>query len=101
MRAPNLSQSVDPETNGSLRKDQLAGFDLLRRWDRHSHYIIGNDSFNGINTASLSASRMPFYLINCTDLRRSRSEEHTSELQSLMRNSYAVFCLKKKTNNKK
>src|SRR3546814_4790644 len=31
-----------------------------------------------------------------------RSEEHTSELQSLMRNSYAVFCLKKKntTNNK-
>src|SRR3546814_9764419 len=29
--------------------------------------------------------------------RLSRSEEHTSELQSLMRRSYAVFCLKKKT----
>src|SRR3546814_9271571 len=29
-----------------------------------------------------------------------RSEEHTSELQSLMRNSYAVFCLKKKIANK-
>src|SRR3546814_1225557 len=28
-----------------------------------------------------------------------RSEEHTSELQSLMRISYAVFCLKKKTSN--
>src|SRR3546814_9603181 len=28
---------------------------------------------------------------------RARSEEHTSELQSLMRISYAVFCLKKKT----
>src|SRR3546814_7431694 len=28
--------------------------------------------------------------------RTGRSEEHTSELQSLMRNSYAVFCLKKK-----
>src|SRR3546814_6481919 len=28
---------------------------------------------------------------------RDRSEEHTSELQSLMRISYAVFCLKKKT----
>src|SRR3546814_2050150 len=28
-----------------------------------------------------------------------RSEEHTSELQSLMRISYAVFCLQKKTNN--
>src|SRR3546814_5726131 len=31
---------------------------------------------------------------------RSRSEEHTSELQSLMRISYAVFCLKKKKNKK-
>src|SRR3546814_5775040 len=30
-------------------------------------------------------------------LRWRRSEEHTSELQSLMRNSYAVFCLQKKT----
>src|SRR3546814_4285357 len=29
-----------------------------------------------------------------------RSEEHTSELQSLMRNSYAVFCLKKKKHNR-
>src|SRR3546814_9172630 len=32
---------------------------------------------------------------------RKRSEEHTSELQSLMRNSYAVFCLKKKTKKQK
>src|SRR3546814_3521807 len=31
----------------------------------------------------------------------SRSEEHTSELQSLMRNSYAVFCLKKKHNTQR
>src|SRR3546814_7925782 len=31
------------------------------------------------------------------DPRLARSEEHTSELQSLMRISYAVFCLKKKT----
>src|SRR3546814_9898181 len=31
------------------------------------------------------------------DLRKIRSDEHTSELQSLMRISYAVFCLKKKT----
>src|SRR3546814_8448878 len=30
----------------------------------------------------------------------SRSEEHTSELQSLMRNTYAVFCLKKNTTNR-
>src|SRR3546814_8962186 len=34
-----------------------------------------------------------------TNRRNYRSEEHTSELQSLMRISYAVFCLKKKKNN--
>src|SRR3546814_2409929 len=33
--------------------------------------------------------------------RKSRSEEHTSELQSLMRISYAVFCLKKKKKHNK
>src|SRR3546814_6533508 len=38
----------------------------------------------------------------CRKSRRAlpRSEEHTSELQSLMRNSYAVFCLKKKNKTK-
>src|SRR3546814_3406967 len=35
-------------------------------------------------------------LCACVDYIASRSEEHTSELQSLMRISYAVFCLKKK-----
>src|SRR3546814_4390625 len=35
-------------------------------------------------------------LATLTDLAYMRSEEHTSELQSLMRISYAVFCLKKK-----
>src|SRR3546814_3580109 len=34
----------------------------------------------------------------CGSAGRRRSEEHTSELQSLMRISYAVFCLKKKNN---
>src|SRR3546814_9812560 len=34
------------------------------------------------------------------DLGLGRSEEHTSELQSLMRISYAVFCLKKKKNTR-
>src|SRR3546814_10489225 len=40
-------------------------------------------------------------MIGCNDdeERSNRSEEHTSELQSLMRISYAVFCLKKKNTN--
>src|SRR3546814_9647170 len=38
-----------------------------------------------------------FYSAPREPLRPERSEEHTSELQSLMRTSYAVFCLTKKT----
>src|SRR3546814_7924292 len=45
------------------------------------------------------ARRLAQLRAGCADRRwhRRRSEEHTSELQSLMRISYAVFCLKKKT----
>src|SRR3546814_5304483 len=39
--------------------------------------------------------RFGFHISSIADI-TSRSEEHTSELQSLMRISYAVFCLKKK-----
>src|SRR3546814_1159212 len=39
-----------------------------------------------------------FYFTTCGWMMWNRSEEHTSELQSLMRISYAVFCLKKKKN---
>src|SRR3546814_5744105 len=44
---------------------------------------------------ALAAHRRAF---NEAEAAARRSEEHTSELQSLMRISYAVFCLKKKTN---
>src|SRR3546814_7374910 len=59
-------------------------------------------------TCARACSRRPcrHHLVACSgrlflqpDIRR-RSEEHTSELQSLMRISYAVFCLKKKKKNK-
>src|SRR3546814_9695827 len=43
----------------------------------------------------LTAPRTP----QLSGVARVRSEEHTSELQSLMRTSYAVFCLKKKKTN--
>src|SRR3546814_8951072 len=51
--------------------------------------IAGNSTDHGVT----SISRAPSLT--------SRSEEHTSELQSLMRISYAVFCLKKKTTHHK
>src|SRR3546814_9558908 len=60
---------------GDLRIRQAIG-QLLERVDR------------GIGLADV--------LLRACQLVIARSEEHTSELQSLMRNSYAVFCLKKK-----
>src|SRR3546814_2717856 len=43
-----------------------------------------------------STARRPKPSSSCVNSPEGRSEEHTSELQSLMRISYAVFCLKKK-----
>src|SRR3546814_4289681 len=45
-----------------------------------------------------SSSRYLTRIGSSRNVRTSRSEEHTSELQSLMRISYAVFCLKKQKN---
>src|SRR3546814_5788053 len=53
----------------------------------------------GLSVRSQNIRRPP--RSGCNWLPRRRSEEHTSELQSLMRISYAVFCLKKKKNTKK
>src|SRR3546814_6425311 len=46
--------------------------------------------------AALTREPIPHEVLVAYGLKSLRSEEHTSELQSLMRNSYAVFCLKKK-----
>src|SRR3546814_2022408 len=47
------------------------------------------------------SARLPYAILpQHGDAPRMRSEEHTSELQSLMRISYAVLCLKKKKDNK-
>src|SRR3546814_3711256 len=51
-------------------------------------------------TITLEGGQTHCRAIGCK-LRVNRSEEHTSELQSLMRISYAVFCLKKKKIKKK
>src|SRR3546814_2183153 len=59
---------------------------------------------NGVSQAIVASKRtgvqptisFTSYEFTAQNVMRSRSEEHTSELQSLMRISYAVFCLKKK-----
>src|SRR3546814_10085705 len=59
----------------------------------NSIFYLGNTSPGGVDIRGLDRS-VDAWLIE--DSRLTRSEEHTSELQSLMRTSYAVFCLKKK-----
>src|SRR3546814_9995747 len=61
---------------------------------------IGVDDEDGGPSVRLRLDERAFELGDRRNLSgdRSRSEEHTSELQSLMRISYAVFCLKKKNN---
>src|SRR3546814_1916260 len=49
----------------------------------------------------VKASGLDWTIIRPPAIYGPRSEEHTSELQSLMRNSYAVFCLKKKKTKRK
>src|SRR3546814_7837587 len=56
---------------------------------------VAKDAFEGILNGILPDGEAVAQVEN-----RRRSEEHTSELQSLMRISYAVFCLKKKTQQK-
>src|SRR3546814_5516354 len=55
--------------------------------------VLGQLGFNGAANAGGTVDLPPVTVT--ADVVGGRSEEHTSELQSLMRNSYAVFCLKK------
>src|SRR3546814_4454519 len=65
----------------------------LARVLRHGRYDVVHAFSLTAELWTFSASRL---LLRRPPLIGSRSEEHTSELQSLMRISYAVFCLKKK-----
>src|SRR3546814_6395910 len=78
----------------STRTDTLFPYTTLFRSDAAIlHRSVGGNEFvKGIFRAAI-------YVDDSASLtEQQRSEEHTSELQSLMRISYAVFCLKKKNN---
>src|SRR3546814_5386283 len=86
---------------GSTRTDTLFPYTTLFR-SRRENYISAYGEGWGLYSEDLGVE-MGIYETPYEDFGRltyamwpKRSEEHTSELQSLMRNSYAVFCLKKK-----
>src|SRR3546814_2623919 len=85
--------SIDGSVDLACSDDQLARFSAsgwaTERVDGHDPDAVAR----AIATAQKSDRPS---LIACRTTIGFRSEEHTSELQSLMRISYAVFCLKKK-----
>src|SRR3546814_3126532 len=87
----------------STRTDTLFPYTTLFRSARlKSHFLRNCDisaipfrvSGEGLAPKGIDTRKMAGLIRDDQD--RTRSEEHTSELQSLMRISYAVFCLKKK-----
>src|SRR3546814_1790751 len=86
----------------STRTDTLFPYTTLFRSDHFSNWMLNLQSgihFHKVESSILRCgihNKFNGTSSNITNSSRSRSEEHTSELQSLMRISYAVFCLKKK-----
>src|SRR3546814_5687754 len=86
---------VDHPDRRGLHLDQP--FDRRARLFEREAGILqrGHRRFDIVQRGNEFGARGAAGVVPCR--RRDRSEEHTSELQSLMRISYAVFCLKKKT----
>src|SRR3546814_3183715 len=84
----------------STRTDTLFPYTTLFRSIRsHVPRLFDGElpQFNiGTNGGATAAPELETIVANICAASGQRSEEHTSELQSLMRISYAVFCLKKK-----
>src|SRR3546814_4440932 len=87
-------QSVIRRTMEQMPRSLLRERSLRRHLMRWS--VQGPVGMHSSRVRTVSAIEINPVISQCI-ARPSRSEEHTSELQSLMRISYAVFCLKKKT----
>src|SRR3546814_7709403 len=80
----------------STRTDTLLPYTTLFRSRLAHQFRLGCAGAGVARARHVCVGRCPHDLSLGARLSQSRSEEHTSELQSLMRISYAVFCLKKK-----
>src|SRR3546814_10208739 len=88
-----FKQKTAYEMRSSDWSSDVCSSDLTRR----KRCCRPRAQFGGFNWWSALLVR---YRRNAPNNQTTRSEEHTSELQSLMRISYAVFCLKKKNHNR-
>src|SRR3546814_3172490 len=79
--------------NNYIKRQPLETYRLQRRGTRG---VIGMGTKEEDLVEQVLTTTNHAFLLFFTDRGKVRSEEHTSELQSLMRHSYAVFCLKKK-----
>src|SRR3546814_10322150 len=70
--------------------------ELLTKINQTGWYERSESAFSTRSSIGILPGGMPSPRGRRSPRAAQRSEEHTSELQSLMRNSYAVFCLKKK-----
>src|SRR3546814_4801005 len=90
---------LDVVYNHTAEGDELGPMLSFRGIDNASYYLLDPHDrrryLNHTGTGNALNLKHPRVLQMVMDSLR-RSEEHTSELQSLMRISYAVFCLKKK-----
>src|SRR3546814_10689217 len=80
------------------KKVLMASLDVQRPAAQEQLAVLGTQT--DVATLPIVPGQQPVDIAKRA-LQAARSEEHTSELQSLMRISYAVFCLKKKTRNHK
>src|SRR3546814_7519298 len=92
--AHGLRQRRGPNAKSSLHKAHLAPDAGLQAPGASLSFAQGSHDFESLDRGIGRGDRFE------TAHRLDRSEEHTSELQSLMRHSYADFCLKNKKEKK-
>src|SRR3546814_8087977 len=108
VRTRNPSQQASGELQGSYGSHDTVSGSLYLNTPLTSNLAInfaadGYDQGKGYGrnlTTGRDIHKQSYYSLRGKILWQPRSEEHTSELQSLMRISYAVFCLKKKKQSK-
>src|SRR3546814_5923179 len=95
-------RSTRPDTRfpyTTLFRSAMSGDAALRDWTIDALEKLRREAARSADTHLLRLEFDGFPGIGFYFKDEARSEEHTSELQSLMRISYAVFCLKKNTNH--